>query len=154
MFGNGEMTRHLARKEALLRASDANRAALHMEMSKLREVAAWADAGVTLSRKAKTIWNVVAPLITAWRTPKQESSGGLDWLAKQQHKAAVRQHDSRSSDAHAQFPARTSRTATSKTCSDAPRMSPVWPPINLTDFASNNVDTFYFKKRLDDSISA
>ena len=82
MLGNGELTHHLARKETLLRASEANRATLNAEATKLREVAAWVDTGIALARKAKTLWSVVAPLISAWRTPKPESPGLFTKLTK------------------------------------------------------------------------
>ena len=82
MLGNGELTHHLARKEALLRASEINRAVLRMEAAILREVSVWVDVGMTLARKAKTLWSVAATLLSAWRTPKQKSSGLFAKLTK------------------------------------------------------------------------
>ena len=82
MFGNEELTRHLARKAELLRASEANRAVLCAEAAKLREVAAWVDLGVTLARKAKSVLGVVAPILGGWRAPKAESPGFVTKLAK------------------------------------------------------------------------
>ena len=75
MLGREELTRHLARKEALLRASEKNRAVLRAEGAKLREVAAWVDTGMSLARKARTIWSVIAPLLNMRGIPVKGSSG-------------------------------------------------------------------------------
>ena len=82
MPGNEELTRHLARKAELLRASEANRAVLCAEAGELREVAAWVDLGMTLARKAKSVLSVVAPMISGLRSPKEESPGLFSKITK------------------------------------------------------------------------
>lgn len=75
MFGNRELIRCQERKAALLRQSAAHRLVLVREARTLRPVAGWVDLGLGLVRKVRTGWSVLAPLLSSWRTPQQESSG-------------------------------------------------------------------------------
>lgn len=81
MFGYGQLTRCQVRKADLLRQSAANRLALVEEAQNLRPVVVWVDLGIGVARKVGTAWSALAPLLSLWRTPKQESSGLLGKLA-------------------------------------------------------------------------
>ncbi len=81
MFASGQLTRCQRRKAALLQQSTALRHTLTTEAQRLRPVMGWVELGMDLTRKARTGWATLAPLLSLWRTQKQESSGLVHKLA-------------------------------------------------------------------------
>lgn len=79
MPGSGEIIRCAARKEALLRRSESNRAALALSSARLKPTVLLVEQGISFARTAASVWKVAAPLCSQWRAPARESTG---WLAK------------------------------------------------------------------------
>jgi hypothetical protein len=82
VFAHGQLTRCLERKAALLQRSASHRSVLVKEAQNLRPVAGWLDLGIAVARKARAGWTALAPVLSLWRTRKQESSGFVHKLAE------------------------------------------------------------------------
>jgi hypothetical protein len=82
MFGNGQLTHCQQRKAALLQHRAVHRRVLLTEAQNLRPAAGWVDLGIDIARKARTGWNVLAPLFSLWQSQKQEPSGFVHKLAE------------------------------------------------------------------------
>ncbi len=82
MFGNRELAACQARKAALLQQSDANREVLAEVARALRPVAAWVDVGVTVARRARTVFSALAPWLSLWRSGKEQGSGFIGKFAE------------------------------------------------------------------------
>ena len=81
MFGHEHLTHCQQRKAALLQRSATHRLALMTEAQNLRPVAEWVDVGMSVARKVRMGWTVLAPLLSLWRTRERESSGFIHKLA-------------------------------------------------------------------------
>ena len=81
MFGLKQLTECQQCKAALLQQSAAHRLALTTTAQNLRPVAGWVDVGIEVAGKVRKGLSVLAPLVSLWRTRKQEPSGFVHKLA-------------------------------------------------------------------------